>query len=166
MDTINVDSRSADIRERELSNLMKRPFVLDGVTLASVEGFIQGTKFPPGHPLREKAFASAGVTAKRMGYDLTHGGAGTYIWWNGERIPYGSAWHHKTIVRAIEASFRQNPWAHVLLRSTRGLKLTHDVGETSEDTALPADIFCGILEDLRDEDDPEVDICLRQLLHG
>ncbi|MDQ7814475.1 MAG: hypothetical protein RDU25_01555 [Patescibacteria group bacterium] len=166
MDTINVDSRSADIRERELSNLMKRPFVLDGVRLASVEGLIQGIKYPEGHPVREKAFASAGVTAKRLGYELTRGGAGTWVWWQGEKIPYGSAHHHRVIARAIEASFRQNPWANVLLRSTRGLKLTHNVGEPSEDSSLPADIFCGILEDLRDMDDPDVDICLRQLLHG
>lgn len=165
MDILNIDSRSADVRGRELSNFMIRPFTLDGVKLASVEGFIQGTKYPEGHPLREKVFGLAGIEAKKMGYVLSHGGRDTWIWWQGERIPYGSAHHHRLIARAIEASFRQNPWAHVLLRSTRLVKLTHDVGGP-EDAALPADVFCAILEDLRDADDPEVDQCLRQLLHG
>lgn len=162
METLNVNSRSEDLRGRELSNFMIRPFVLDDVKLKSVEGFIQGTKFPEGHPSREKAFGSAGIEAKKMGYDLAYGGGNTCIWWKGEKIVYGSAEHHQLIARAIEASFRQNPWAFMLLRSTRGLKLTHEVGG-SPDSALPADVFCAILEKLRDENDAAADGCVRRL---
>lgn len=163
METLNISSKSEDLRGRELSNFMIRPFVLDDVKLWSMEGFIQGTKLPEGHPLREKVFGLAGIEAKKMGYELAHGGENTYVWWKGEKIVYGSAEHHQLIARAIEASFRQNPWAFLLLRSTRGLKLTHEVGGSTTDSALPPEVFCAILEKLRDEEDAAADGCIRGL---
>ncbi|MFA4954051.1 MAG: hypothetical protein WC641_01950 [Patescibacteria group bacterium] len=151
MEILNISSKSDDLRERELSNLMPRPFVLGGLRFRSPEGFIQGTKYPEDDPRRALAFRLAGIQAKRMG----DGAKKEFIWWNSAEIPYGSGAHRALLTGAIEASFRQNPWAFAILHATRGTKLIHEVGGQS-DTALPANVFCAILTKLRDEDCTEV----------
>ncbi|WP_448151743.1 hypothetical protein [Castellaniella caeni] len=65
--TLNVSFLSDDWRGVALSNFCLCPFVLDDVLLASVEGFIQGIKFAPGHPARERAFISSAWDAKACG---------------------------------------------------------------------------------------------------
>ncbi len=65
--TFNASFIAIDWRGVALSNLTLSPFVLDGVLLASVEGFIQGIKFPPGDARREQAFVASGWAAKKAG---------------------------------------------------------------------------------------------------
>ncbi|MFA5129726.1 MAG: hypothetical protein WC477_02265 [Patescibacteria group bacterium] len=150
METLNIRSDSDDLRARELSNLQPRPFILDEVKLRSAEGFIQGIKYPLGDPLRLEVFNLAGIKAKRMGEQAGK----KYVWWNYIQIPYGSTPHHALIEKGIRESFKQNPYALILLYSTRGMKLTHDLGTPeSPNTSLPADDFCDILTRLRDEGD-------------
>src|SRR5579885_3822512 len=95
--TVNVSSASTDWRGVALSNFGLSPFVLEGLLFASVEGFIQGIKFPEGDPRRELAFAASGWPAKRLGETADRSGA----YWQGARIEYGSADHHRLIERAI-----------------------------------------------------------------
>lgn len=154
MPTLNISSGSDDLRARELSNLTIRPFDLDGVRARSVEGLLQGIKFPPGDPRREEAFGMAGIKAKNMGKQAEN----QCVWWNGVQIVYGSAEHHALLERAIRASFEQNPIAMLILHSTRGMELIHDLGTPeSPRTSLPAADFCGMLIRLRDEVDPLAD---------
>lgn len=103
-ETLNVYSKSDDWRARILSNFSPDSFLLDGESLASVEGFIQGIKFPEGHPRRLLAFRSAGITAKRLGINI----APDSVWWKHQPIPYGSAEHRNLIERAIRAKYEQN----------------------------------------------------------
>ncbi|MBI5732839.1 hypothetical protein HY967_02685, partial [Candidatus Jorgensenbacteria bacterium] len=63
--TLNVWSKSTDWRARYLSNFAADPFELEGEGFASVEGFIQGIKYPLDDPRREQAFNSVGKEAKR-----------------------------------------------------------------------------------------------------
>src|SRR5262245_8477994 len=95
----NISSNSFDWRARRLSNFSNDPFILDGHRYVSVEGFIQGIKFPLGHPLRLQAFLLSGIKAKRCGATAER----QFVWYQNEQIRYGSDEHHRLIERAIRA---------------------------------------------------------------
>lgn len=145
--TLNVNNASLDWRGHVLANFPAFPFVLDGTALASVEGFVQGIKFPEHHRSRDAAFLSWGEVAKRLGSDAER----ISVWWNGVRIAYGSDEHHRLIARAIRAKFAFNEGARLALKATAGLVLQHDIGPELPTTSLPAAVFCRILAELRDE---------------
>lgn len=148
MQVLNIYSESSDWRARRLSNFSAGPFVLDGQGVASVEGFIQGTKFPEGHILRQEAFRSYGTKAKRIGKEAER----KLVWWKGRVISYGSAEHHQLIERAIRAKFEQNPEVMRALLATEGMTLTHDLGHPElPNTSLPAKVFCDILTRIREK---------------
>ena len=148
MPTLNIGSRSDDWRARRLSNFPPDPFTLDSENMTSVEGFIQGTKFPEGHPYRQQAFQTFGVKAKRIGKSAER----KFVWWKGKAIIYGSTEHHQLIERAIRAKFEQNEDSLRALLATEGMVLTHDLGRPdSPRTSLPSKIFCDILTRIREE---------------
>jgi predicted NAD-dependent protein-ADP-ribosyltransferase YbiA (DUF1768 family) len=146
---INISSTSADWRGLALSNFSLSPFVLDGMLFASVEGFIQGIKFPEGDPRRAAAFVSCGASAKRLGDTADRSGA----YWGGARLPYGSPDHHRLIERAMRARIAQSLGLQEALRSTADATLTHDTGAGADSptTSLPASVFCRILTEIRSE---------------
>jgi predicted NAD-dependent protein-ADP-ribosyltransferase YbiA (DUF1768 family) len=145
--TLNVSAKSEDTRAARLSNFSSDPFMLDGLTFASAEGFIQGIMWPEGHANRDAAFAAVGFAAKRFGKTAER----RFVWWRGETIPFGSPEHHALIERGIRAKFEQNPEAMTALRATAGLTLVHDLGRPeSPTTSLPATVFCAILTMIRD----------------
>ncbi|OHA52198.1 MAG: hypothetical protein A3A97_04810 [Candidatus Terrybacteria bacterium RIFCSPLOWO2_01_FULL_40_23] len=147
---LNIASDSGDWRARRLSNLSDDPFILDGVRLASVEGFIQGIKFPVGDPLRKLAFLSVGMTAKRLSRQADR--QSRWVWWNGREYPYGAFVHHKLIERAIRAKFEQNARAMKALLGIGDSKLVHELGHSEGlRTSLPATVFCDILTRIREE---------------
>jgi predicted NAD-dependent protein-ADP-ribosyltransferase YbiA (DUF1768 family) len=148
MPVLNIGSRSDDWRARRLSNFSADPFVLDGVWIASAEGFIQGIKFSEGHPIRQQAFQSVGAKAKRLGKNAER----KLVWWKEQAISYGSTEHRKLIERAIRAKFEQNHGAMEALLATQGMTIAHDLGRPeSPNTSLPAEAFCDILTRIREE---------------
>lgn len=151
---INVSSGSADKVARKLSNFSKDRFVIDGMEMASVEGFVQGIKFPElpeEDSRREIAFRLAGFEAKRVGNEAAEFGY-EFVWWKGKAIKYGSAEHYALNERAIRAKFEQNPEAMEALLSTKGKKIIHELGgEESKTTCLPKAVFCDILTRMREE---------------
>ena len=146
--TINIAFTSDDWRGVALSNFSLSPFRLDGVALASVEGFIQGIKFPPAHPARVRAFESWAWEAKQCG----QGADKRWAYWGETRIEFGSPDHHRLVERALRARFAQNEGLRGVLRATRGFDIVHRTGEGPEPgrTSLPAVLFCRILTDIRD----------------
>jgi predicted NAD-dependent protein-ADP-ribosyltransferase YbiA (DUF1768 family) len=144
---LNVSSTSTDWRGLALSNFGLSPFVLDGMLFASVEGFVQGIKFPESDPRREAAFASSGWSAKHLGDTADRSGA----YWGGVCLPYGSPDHHRLIERAIRARIAQSKGLQEALKSTADAALVHDtgVGAESPTTSLPASVFCRILTEIR-----------------
>ena len=145
---LNIGSKSDDWRACRLSNFSADPFVLDDEKFASVEGFIQGIKFPEGHPIRQQAFQSVGKWAKRFGKEAER----KLVWWKGQAISYGSTEHFQLIERAIRAKFAQNKDAMTALLATEGMTLTHDLGKPDPpNTSLPAEVFCDILTRIREE---------------
>lgn len=149
LSSLNVSAISTDWRGVALSNFSLSPFVLDGILLASVEGFIQGIKFPEGDPRRAAAFHSSAWDAKNLGNQADR----SAVYWAGVRIAYGGAEHHQLIGRAIRARIEQSVGLQKALASTEGLTLVHDTGSAAESptTSLPAVVFCKILTDLREE---------------
>lgn len=148
MKTLNIISNSDDKRAQRLSNFSADPFMLDGEGFASVESFIQGTKFPPKHPFRQYAFQAIGLTAKRFGVHAER----KFVWWKKQKIIYGSKEHHALIERALWAKFTQNPGAKKALLATGRMKLKHETGDPGPpNTSLPAVLFCEILCKIRRE---------------
>ncbi len=149
MEKRNVGGRQPKGQPEDLlSNFPALAFFLDGVEIASTEGFIQGIKFPEGDPRREQAFRMSGGKAKRM----ARGAEGRFVWWQGSEIAYGSFEHHALIERAIRAKFDQQPAAMEMLLATEGMELVHDLGyPESATTSLPARVFCAILTRIRQE---------------
>lgn len=147
--SLNVSSTSTDWRGVALSNFTLSPFVLEDSLFASVEGFIQGIKFPEGDSLRAVAFCSSGQDAKNLASQADR----RAVYWAGERIAYGSADHHRLIGRAIRARIEQSIGLQKVLLSTDGLELVHNTGPEPESpaTSLPATVFCRILTELREE---------------
>jgi predicted NAD-dependent protein-ADP-ribosyltransferase YbiA (DUF1768 family) len=147
--TINASSTSTDWRGLALSNFGLSPFVLDGMVFASVEGFIQGIKFPEGDPRRAAAFASSGWPAKHLGDTADRSGA----YWGGARVAYGSPDHHRLIERAMRARIAQSVGLQEILRSTGNATLIHDTGAGADSptTSLPASVFCRVLTEIRSE---------------
>lgn len=153
----NIHSKSRDERARLLSNFANRPFELGGFWMASTEGFIQGIKFPRHERRRYRAFASSGSFAKKQSPEL----APSMVYFAEElpsgkhvdiRVPYGSNEHHRIIERAIRAKFYQNEDCMEALVTTVGMTLIHNTGEPeSLDTSLPAEVFCKILAEIRNE---------------
>lgn len=150
-EVINVSSGSADEAARALSNFPKFPFILNGKKYESVEGKVQGDKFPPGDPRKWQAYNSYGKAAKEIGKKAAIYGY-RFIWTNdGRRIEYGSLEHYKESELAIRAKFDQNPEAMKALLSTKGKKIIHEIGPESPNTCLPKEVFCDILTRIRDE---------------
>ncbi len=151
---INVSSGSEEKVARKLSNFSKDGFVIDGIKMASVEGFVQGIKFPE-FPIedirRDIAFRLAGKEAKKIGGEAAKFEQ-EFVWWKGKKIIYGSTEHYALNERAIRAKFEQNPEAMAALLSTKGKKITHELGgEENPKTCLPKAKFCRILTKIREE---------------
>lgn len=152
------------------SNLAHSPFVLDGVTYASIEGLWQGMKYPDRSlandernkvagwsNTREQVYQmfsweskNAGNAANKMyvdhGFKLINYFDHWFIYTDGKE---GSQYHLDLITRAIRAKVMQNPEIKALLLRTTGLKLKPD-HQMKEDT-LPSFKYHEILEKIREE---------------
>lgn len=145
---LNISATSDDWRGVALSNFVLSPFVFGGRLFASIEGFIQGIKFPESDARRERAFTLSAWDAKNLGGEASLEG----VYWAGERLPYGSAPHHELIAAAIRARIQQSEGLRQALISTRGQALVHETGAPdSPRTSLPTPVFCRIMNELRDE---------------
>lgn len=145
---LNISATSDDWRGVALSNFVLSPFVFGGRLFASIEGFIQGIKFAEQDARRERAFTLSAWDAKTLGGEAEL----ECVYWQGERLPYGSAQHHQLIEAAIRARIKQSEGLRQALISTRDYELVHETGAPdSPRTSLPTPVFCRIMNDLRDE---------------
>lgn len=147
--TINVSSGSRNYVERVLSNLSRSEFYLGGYCFQSVEGLLQGIKFPPDEPIRYEAFRLSGLPAKK----LSEKAKNKSVWLlDGREVPYGCEKHQELLKIAIEAKFKQNPDLMQVLVSTGDEPIIHELGlPENPKTSLPKEQFCQILMDIRAE---------------
>lgn len=142
---VNVGSSNAELVAREMSNFENSPFVLDGRTFASVEGFYVWLKWS-GDPAKQALAQNMhGAEAKKFGKPSKN----TTAEYNGETIVLGSPEHHALIKRAIQAKVEQHPDLARRFAETHPRPLLHDLGYPEPPSRLPAKDFCRILGEIR-----------------
>lgn len=129
----------------KLSNFASHPFRIDGVNIASMESFLQSTKFRDPDRQREVCQFPA-KEAKAAGEDQCWS---DYLYWRG--VPYrrkGYEYHH-LVSRAYDTMAAQNPSFQTALIGSSPI-LLHTVGKWRRSkTCLTWWEFCHILTRLR-----------------
>lgn len=144
---VNVGGSNAELTAREMSNFQHSPFVLDGRTFASVEGFYVWLKHSGDAAKQAHAQTLYGYEAKKFGKSSKN----TTAEYNGETIVLGSAQHHALIKRAIQAKLEQHPDLARRFAETHPREIIHDLGHPEGTTRLPARDFARILTELRQD---------------
>jgi predicted NAD-dependent protein-ADP-ribosyltransferase YbiA (DUF1768 family) len=131
-----------------LSNFAPHPFVLDGVSIASMEGFLQSLKFR--NPEMQKHVCTlVGRAAKSKGRGKNWQRSGT-LYWNGREIDRFSEEYQKLLDRAFEALYTTNESARKALLASGDATLEHSLGKKSpKETVLTRSEFCSRLLRLR-----------------
>jgi len=144
---LNVASSSDEEIGKLMSNFAHTPFVLDGARYASVEGFYASLKFVD-EQTRSKMARLYGVRAKGKASKSQL----KTTCYQGESFELGSAKHHELIKCAIRAKLEQHPDIAKLFVATRPRPIIHDTGHAEQPTTrFPADVFCRILTELRED---------------
>lgn len=133
----------------ELSNFAYHPFVLDDVTISSMEGFLQSLKYMS--PKKQKDICLlSGKEAKRAGRWKLFWKISQTVFWQGEEIHLLSDELQTLIERAYDAMFEQNEGFRQALVDTENEQLVHTMGKTRADqTILTQHRFISNLERLR-----------------
>ncbi len=131
-----------------LSNFAPHPFVLDGVSIASMEGFLQSLKFS--NPEMQKHVCSlVGRAAKARGRGKDWQRTGK-IHWNGQEIDRFSQEYQDLLDRAFETLYTTNESARKALLATGAAGLEHSIGKKNpKETILTRSEFCSRLTKLR-----------------
>lgn len=147
-DDMNIGSGGA-YPSNALSNFAPHPFRLDGVDIASMEGFLQSlkTKNPD---MQAYICTLVGITAKRAGGSKNWKTSQT-LYWQGKAYARDSGAYTKLIERAYDALF-QNAKFRKALKATGNATLQHSVGSRKkQDTVLTKQEFIGNLVRLRNK---------------
>jgi len=131
-----------------LSNFAPHPFELDGVQIASMEGFLQSLKFKE-PDMQDHICTLVGVKAKYSGKGKNWQRTQT-LYWRGQEIKRDSKEYQELLDRAYEAMFTQNAKAKKALLATNSANLTHSIGwHKANETVLTKKEFCSRLMKMR-----------------
>ena len=148
---IEISSR-AEFPYNILSNFSPTSFVLDGVVINSIEGFLQSLKVSDKN-LQQEICKLSGIKAKGIGkklnkkrnYDFKH------LYWQGKHISRFSPEYYNLLERAYEERFKADENFRFALEYTENRILRHSIGEKDKArTLLTEKEFVGILTKLRD----------------
>ena len=112
---------------KALSNLFPYPFELDGVRLASMEGFLQSLKFQ-GIEEQDMLIGLHGFKAWKIGQVGNDWREGQILWWRGVPHQRLSREYHMLVERAYNACYEQNEAFRKALFETGVDILSHDIG--------------------------------------
>lgn len=134
-----------------LSNFSPHPFEIDGVKVASMEGFLQALKFKD-TCMQEYVCTLVGKAAKFKG-KAKKWYVRQMLHWGGSDYPRHSDAYQRLLDRAYEAMFSQSEsFRKALKASGRDAVFTHTIGNTdSSRTVLTRSEFCGRLMKLKDK---------------
>lgn len=137
--------------EAALSNFPPRPFVLDGVAIASMEGWLQSLKFDKPH-VQEVVCALVGLAAKRRGQKRNKAWKSIQtLWWRGVAMKRDSQDFQDLLDRAYQAAFDQHEGFRKALAASGDAVLRHSIGKSKiADTVLTEREMCSRLTKLRD----------------
>lgn len=132
-----------------LSNFASHRFVLDGVEIHSMEGFLQSLKFAD-EATQLEICALPGPAAKKRGSNVDWQRSGD-LYWKGQKVDRLAPEYQLLLDRAFEALFTQNSRALRALLATGDAVLDHSKGKQEEwETVLTRDEFIMRLMRLRD----------------
>lgn len=132
-----------------LSNFYPNEFIIDGVTCASMEGFLQSLKYKNIKKQR-KMCLKVGLDAKTKGHKKFMWRLTGNIYWNSIKIKRCSNDFFNLITKAYEAMFKQNSTFKEALLATKEYKLIHSIGHNNpHKTILTEQEFIIILDNLR-----------------
>lgn len=131
-----------------LSNFSPHPFVLDGVEIASMEGFLQSLKFS-NIEIQKEVCKLIGKAAKFKGkskkWFLTQ-----KLYWNGIEYSRDSKEYQELLDRAYDALSENTSFQKALL-ATGSSTLTHEIGKSKEnETVLTKREFISRLYKIRE----------------
>ena len=130
-----------------LSNFAPHPFVLDGVEIASMEGFLQSLKFK-NIDMQKYVCTLVGKAAKYKGKDKKWWQTQT-LYWQDKEYKRDSKEYQLLLNRAYNALY-QNEGFKKALEASKPSILTHSIGKNDESkTVLTQSEFCGRLMKLR-----------------
>jgi len=131
-----------------LSNFAPHPFELDGVQIASMEGFLQATKFS--NPEMQKHICTlVGFKAKKAGSEKKWFRTQT-LHWQGVEYKRDSQDYQDLLDEAYAAMFVCSDSFRRALKASGDSVLTHSIGKTDESvTVLTRREFCSRLTLLR-----------------
>lgn len=133
-----------------LSNFSPHPFELDGIKIASMEGFLQALKFDKPH-IQLEVCKMVGRGAKARGRARNHHWQSRQIlWWMKSGYLRDSHSYQELLTRAYDAMFEQSDSFRRALRATNDAVLTHTMGHNdSSKTVLTEREFMAQLNRLR-----------------
>lgn len=132
-----------------LSNFAPHPFELDGVKIASMEGFLQSLKFKP-IEMQEHICSLVGMAAKRKGAKKNWRESQT-LYWRGVAYKRDSKEYQELLDRAYAALAQNDGFRRALLASGNAV-LTHSIGKIKEsETVLTRSEMCSRLTKLRSQ---------------
>jgi predicted NAD-dependent protein-ADP-ribosyltransferase YbiA (DUF1768 family) len=137
--------------EAALSNFPPRPFTLDGVAIASMEGWLQSLKFDKPH-IQEVVCTLVGLVAKRRGQKRNKAWKSTQtLWWRGVPMARDSQAYQDLLDRGYQAAFDQHEGFRKALDAAEGAVLRHSIGKSKiTETVLTEREMCSRLTKLRD----------------
>ena len=146
--TIDIHSKGK-FPSNVLSNFHESSFILDGVQIKSMEGFLQSLKTSDIN-LQNKICQLTGKYAKQAGEDLATNFDHKNIYWQGKLIDRYSNDYQNLLKRAYNAKFEQDPLFREALAKTIGKTLIHSIGKSAkEETILTEKEFINMLDFLR-----------------
>lgn len=140
----------------KLSNFAVNPFVIDGVEVSSMEGFLQSLKFRDAEKQKEVCALSA-LQANEMGENEVKWKKHQELWWNGRPYRRLRREYLDLLDRAYYLMMDANPSFATALKLTGDEELTHEIGEKSRRSfVITQREFCLLLTRLRHSLKPDL----------
>jgi hypothetical protein len=148
MNPLNIWSKSDEEIGRLMSNFAHTPFVLDGIFYASIEGFYAALLIQNNTARQAKVRQMWGIRAK---HEIPKTKP-QVLRYNGESFQLGSQEHIGLIKRAIGAKLEAHLEIATAFIATRPRPIAHETGyPPAPDAEFPREVFCKVLEELREE---------------
>ncbi len=133
---IDIKAKANDARAVRLSNFTDRPFVVDGVQCAGLEGFMQALKCKDAVVQKEICMLS-GKAAKKRGEAFDDWKLGQQLWWQSVSYDRSGRPYYELVSRVYDAVYDQDPSLKADLLATGFEDITHSIGKTDmRDTVL------------------------------